>query len=130
MIALDTNVVVRYLAQDDEVQFRAVLRLLTRKEECYFVADLVLAETDWVLRNLYDWPHEQVAEAFARLTIIQNLVFEDESRLRASLQAVRKGADLADELLVRASRARGCQHFASFDKGVLKRHRPYAISLS
>ncbi len=46
MTALDTNVLVRYLAQDDESQFRAVLRLLNRKGATFFVAELVLAETD------------------------------------------------------------------------------------
>lgn len=127
MTALDTNVLVRYLAQDDGPQFRAVLRLLNRKGATFFVADLVLAETDWVLRDLYDWTAADVAENFARLTTIHNLVFEDEARLRASLHAIRAGADLADELLVRGARTRGCRQFATFDKGILRRHKPYAM---
>lgn len=126
MIALDTNIIVRYLAQDDETQFRAVLRLLIRKGQSYFVADLALAEADWVLRNLYQWTHAEVADSFARLTTIPNLIFEDETRLRASLHAVRKGADFADELLLRSCRAFGCRQFATFDKGVVKRHQPFA----
>lgn len=128
MTALDTSVLVRYLAQDDESQFRAVLRLLNRKGTAFFVADLVLAETDWVLRDLYGWTSADVAENFARLTTIHNLVFEDEARLRAaSLYAIRTGADLADERLVRGARARGCRQFATFDKGILRRHKPYAM---
>ena len=92
MIALDTNVVVRYLVQDDDAQLRAVLRMLSRKGAAYYLCDLVLSETDWVLRSLYDWTAAQVAEAFARLTTVHNLVFENESRLRSALRALRDGA--------------------------------------
>jgi hypothetical protein len=62
MTALDTNVLVRYLTQDDEAQFRKVLLLLNRKRMHFFVCDLVLAETDWVLRGLYDWTPGEVAD--------------------------------------------------------------------
>jgi len=128
MIALDTNILVRYLTQDDDLQFRAVLRLLSRKSATFWICDLALSETDWVLRDLYDWTPAEVAESLARLTAVHNLVFEDEARLRASLRAVREGADLADELLARGSRARGCRQFATFDKGVLRRHKPFAFA--
>ena len=126
MTALDTNVLVRYLAQDDDAQFQKVLQLLNRKRATFFVCDLVLAETDWVLRSLYDWTCEEVADAFARLTTIHNLTFENESRLRSSLKALREGADLADELIVRGSRDHGAKSFVTFDKGIVRRHKPYA----
>lgn len=128
MTALDTNVLVRYLAQDDDAQFAAVLALLNRKKATFYLCDLVLVETDWVLRSLYEWSPAEVAEAFARLTTIHNLLFENESRLRASLKAVREGAGLADELIVRQCRAAGVPHLATFDKGILKRHRPFAVT--
>jgi predicted nucleic-acid-binding protein len=126
MTALDTNVLVRYLAQDADVQFQKVLQLLNRKRAEFFVCDLVLVETDWVLRSLYDWSGAEVAEAFARLTTIHNLTFENESRLRSSLKALREGADLADELIVRNCRATGAKAFATFDKGIIRRHKPFA----
>jgi predicted nucleic-acid-binding protein len=126
MTALDTNVLVRYLTQDDDAQFKKVQQLLNRKRAEFFVCDLVLAETDWVLRSLYDWTCGDVADAFARLTTIHNLTFENEGRLRASLKALRGGADLADELIVRACREHGAKAFATFDKGIVQRHKPYA----
>ena len=52
MTGLDTNVLVRYLVQDDETQFRAVLALLLKKKATFFVPDLVLVEADWVLTSL------------------------------------------------------------------------------
>jgi predicted nucleic-acid-binding protein len=126
MTALDTNVLVRYLTQDDEGQFEIVLKMLNRKRAMFFVCDLVLAETDWVLRSLYDWTGTEVADAFARLATIHNLTFENENRLRSSLKALRAGADLADELIVRTCRDHGTSRFATFDKDIVRRHKPFA----
>lgn len=126
MTALDTNVLVRYLAQDDDAQFQKVLQMLNRKRAIFFVCDLVLAETDWVLRSLYEWTGAEVADAFSRLSTIHNLTFENETRLRASLKALREGADLADELIVRSCRDHGANAFATFDKGIIGRHKPFA----
>ncbi len=126
MTALDTNVLVRYLAQDDDAQLQRVLQMLNRKRAVFFVCDLVLAETDWVLRSLYDWSGIEVADAFARLTTIHNLTFENEVRLRSSLKALREGADLADELILRTCRDHGAKAFATFDKGIVRRHKPFA----
>ena len=127
MIGLDTNVLVRYLARDDEVQYRATMKLLTRKSARFFVADLVLVETDWVLSSLYSWTRDEIADAFARLLQVHNLQFEDEDRIRHSLGAVRRGADLSDELLVAMSRTQACREFATFDTAIAKRHTKFAF---
>lgn len=126
MTAIDTNVLVRYLAQDDETQFLAVLKMFSKKKATFYLPDIALIETDWVLRSLYQWTASEVAEAFASLTSVHNLVFEDEARLRASLKALRAGADLADELIARSCRAHGCTRLATFDKGMIRRHKPFA----
>ncbi len=107
MIGLDTNVLVRYLTRDDESQYRATMKLLTRKTARFFVADLVLVETDWVLSSLYDWTRDEIAGAFARLLQVHNLQFEDEDRIRHSLAAMRRHADLSDELLIAMNRSQG-----------------------
>lgn len=86
----------------------------------------ILAETDWILCGLYDWTGGEVADAFARLTTIHNLAFENETRLRASLKALREAADLADELIVRAAKDHGANSFATFDKGIVRSHKPFA----
>ena len=128
MTGLDTNVLVRYLAQDDEAQLRAVLSMLLKKNATFFVPDLVLVEVDWVLTSLYDWTADEVAEAFGRLLTVHNLVFEDEGRIRGALRALRQGADLSDELIVDRCRDMGCKTMATFDKGIVKRHRGFAIT--
>lgn len=127
MTGLDTNVLVRYLTQDDPAQFQAALRLLNRKGTSFFVSDLVLVETDWVLSRVYGWERSEIAEMLARLLTVHNLIFEDEGRIRGALHAVRSGADLADELIVARARERDCRDLASFDLGVAKRHPKFAF---
>ena len=126
MIGLDTNILVRYLTQDDESQFQKILRMFNRKAALFFVCEVVLVETDWVLRRVYQWDGDEIADAFARLMTIHNLKFENETRLRASLKALREGADLADELIIRSCRDQGVKTFATFDKGIITRHKPFA----
>lgn len=127
MTGLDTNVLVRYLTQDHEEQLRLVLAMLLKKGATFFVSDLVLVETRWTLRSLYDWTDEEVADAYRRLLTINNLDFEDESRLRSAIRAMQKGADFPDELIVDRCRTSGCRRIASFDKGMAKRHPGFVI---
>ena len=128
MTGLDTNVLVRYLAQDDEAQLRTVLALLLKKGATFFVPDLVLIETDWVLRSLYEWTTDEIAEAFGRLLSVHNLAFEDEGRIRGVLHALRRGADFSDELIVDRCRETGCKSVATFDKGMIRRHPGFAVT--
>lgn len=128
MTALDTNVIVRYLTQDDEQQFTAALGLLNRKRAIFFVPDLVLVEVDWVLAEVYGWKKLRIVEVLAALLTVHNLVFEDESRIHSTFNAMKQGADMADELIVRYSAKRGCHDLATFDKGVIKRHKNFAFS--
>ena len=127
MTGLDTNALVRYLVQDDEEQLRAVLALLLKKNATFFVPDLVLVETDWVLASLYQWSVEEIVEAIGRLLTVHNLAFEDEGRIRSALRAMRQGADLSDELIVDRCRDMGCKTVASFDKGMAKRHPGFDV---
>lgn len=128
MISLDTNLLVRFFAKDDEAQLRKVLALLGRKDSTFYVCDLVLVEIDWVLRSIYGWSSADVADAFGDLTLIHNLEFENEARLRIAINSLREGAGLADELIVGASRERGSTSFATFDKGIIRRHKGFAMS--
>lgn len=66
MTGIDTNVLVRHLAQDDEPQPRTVLAMLLKKNATFFVPDTVLAEVDWVLTHfttgpLMRWPRPLAA---------------------------------------------------------------------
>lgn len=128
MISLDTNILVRFLAKDDEAQLRKVHALIGRKDTTFFVCDLVLVETQWVLRSIYEWTCAEVADAFSRLTSIHNLEFENEARLRVAINALQEGADLADELIVKTSSEHGAECFATFDKAIIRRHKVFAVT--
>lgn len=56
-----------------------------------------------------------------------NLQFEDEDRIRQSLAAVRRGADLSDELMIATNRNQECREFATFDAAFAKRHAKFAF---
>ncbi len=61
MLAIDTNVVVRYLVGDDPVEAKAARRLVDEHE--VLVGDTVWLETDWVLRSPYGFARAQVCKA-------------------------------------------------------------------
>ena len=126
MIGLDTNILVRYLTGDDRRQFAAVMHLLGKEDANFFLPDLVLVETDWVLTSLYAWTPAEVASAFLRLLRVANLSFEDEPRLRRALRAVHDGADLSDELILGHCHSAGCSAFSTFDKAAVKNHPDFA----
>ncbi len=128
MTGLDTNILVRYLTQDDPAQFQAALRLLNKKGAAFFVPDLVLVELDWVLSDVYGWTREEIAETFARLLTIHNLFFEDEGRIRTALKTIRGGADLSDSLIAAFCRERGCRELATFDRGMIKQFPTLAVA--
>lgn len=103
------------------------MNLLTRRSATFFIAELVLVEAYWVLSSLYDWTHSEIAETFARLLQIHNLRFEDDDRIRQAIGALRRGADLSDELLVSTSQNQGCHQFATFDAAIVKQHTKFAF---
>ena len=127
MTGLDTNILVRYVTQDDEAQFLAALRLLNRKGALFFVPDIVLVELDWVLSTIYEWTRDEIAETIGRLLTIHNLAFANEDDIRSALKAVRQGADLSDALIAAHSKHAGCKDLATFDKGLAKRHPHFAF---
>ncbi|MEO5338150.1 MAG: type II toxin-antitoxin system VapC family toxin [Magnetospirillum sp. WYHS-4] len=119
MIGLDTNVLVRYLVQDDLVQAAAATRLVeTRctKEAPGFVNRIVLCELVWVLESAYRYPKDSIAAVLDRLLRTAELVIEDAESAWLALQAYRGlGVDFPDALIGLANRDRGCEGTATFD---------------
>ncbi len=120
MIALDTNVLVRYMMQDDPKQSPRATRLIEALtgEEPGFVPVVALVEVVWVLSGSYGLDRAQVSEA------LDGLLRSRELRLdRADLvvQALRRfsagGADFADCLIERIAANAGCTDTMTFDTG-------------
>ena len=104
MAALDTNVLVRYIVQDDAAQLAAAKRLISRcvsEGLTLFVPVTVMLELEWVLRSSFEFGKDDVLLTLSSLFSAAELSFESERALEVALQLFRKGsADFADCLHV------------------------------
>ncbi len=112
MLAIDTNVVVRYLVADDPVQAAKARKLIDGNE--VFVCTTVMLETDWVLRSVYGFPALRCAKALADFSGLARVTLEDPASIATALSWVSEGIDFADGLHL--AKAEGCEAFISFDK--------------
>ena len=124
MLGLDTNVLVRYLVRDDQLQFEKARRLIKReadRNEPVLVSLLVLLETEWVLRSRYELSKPAILSAFSTLLDVADLAFEDEPSIEHALYSWKDSvADFADCLIQARHRQLGCEATATFDAKALK----------
>jgi len=124
MIGLDTNVLVRYLVEDDEPQCRRATKLIEEAVthgEQLFISDIVMCETVWVLSSAYRFSRTEIVDVLAALLRAKSVVFTSTDRLARSLDAFRKGkGDFADYLIRELAQTVGADTVATFDKSLLK----------
>ena len=98
MIGLDTNVLVRFLTADDPAQFAAVRDLVDGHRDepaAFYVDDLILVETYWVLARRYALERSDILAALDALATNLSYAFDDRNRLRAAIRLAReRGADV------------------------------------
>jgi predicted nucleic-acid-binding protein len=116
MIAVDTNVLVRFLARDDARQAARAAALIQASE--IWVSKSVLLETEWVLRSLYGFAPETVGEALRALAGLQTVFLEDELAVAKALAWFEAGLDFADALHLAS--AGDAKRFATFDRKLAK----------
>ncbi len=120
MIALDTNILVRYIVHDDTTQAAAATRLIDR--ECTstspgWIDAVVLCEVVWVLESAYDYTRNVVAEVLRTLLTSAELRVESAEIAWAALRAYQGGtADYADCLIGLRNAQVGCDATMTFDK--------------
>lgn len=112
MLAVDTNVVVRYLTRDDAEQF-AQASVLIRDEDVY-VCTTVLLETEWVLRRAYRFGRDQIVQALSAFAGLPRVTLEDAALTAKALAWAAQGMDFADALHLAS--AGTCEAFVSFDR--------------
>ena len=117
MIAVDTNVVVRLLTEDDARQAARALALF-RTEEIWLSKSVIL-ETEWVLRSLYRFRGKQLSTALLALTSLPTVRVEDPVAVSRALEWTSSGMDFPDALHL-ASRGESAR-FVSFDEKLVKR---------
>ena len=122
MIALDTNVLVRLVLQDDETQARAAERLVVRarREQTHlFVADVVWCELVWVLTRRAGLSRGDIAAALDQLLRTELIVVAAPAVIERSLAAYRKGkGDFADYLVREQARAIDAGDVVTFDRAL------------
>ena len=124
MAALDTNVLVRYLVQDDAAQLAAATKLIRKcvsAGQSLFVPTSVTVELEWVLRSTYRFGKGDVVQVLSSLLSSAELVFQDEQALEVALLLFRKGsADFADCVHIALASEAGEQPHWTFDKRAAK----------
>jgi predicted nucleic-acid-binding protein len=121
MPALDTNVLVRLLVQDDAVQTAAVVKLLQTTSLPLYVPVTVMQELEWVLRSRYRFAKAQVVDALTKLLSTQELQFDQESELEIALHDYQNStADFSDCMHSALAYAAGYAPLLSFDKNASK----------
>lgn len=120
MIGLDTNVVVRYLAQDDPKQSAAATRLFEHTlspESPGLVSAIVLCELAWVLAECYDADRARIRAAIEGLLASRQIAVEAPELVRRALRAwADSGADFADALIGEVAAAHGAAKTVTFDR--------------
>ena len=119
MIGLDTNVLVRYIVQDDPGQAAAAERLIEGRctaQAPGYVSILVLVELVWVLTSAYDYEKAAVIPVIRQLLRTAEFTVEDRPTVWAALREFESGgADFADYLIAHRNRAHGCKRTCTFD---------------
>jgi len=119
MIGLDTNVLVRYLAEDDAVQSKKATTLMASltAEQPGYVSLVALVEVVWVLARCYGVEREQMKDIIDSMIGTKELVVEGADTVRKALRVFGASAkaDFADCLIERSGYVAECEYTATFD---------------
>jgi predicted nucleic-acid-binding protein len=124
VVGLDTNVVVRYLAQDDARQSAAASRLFERvlsPDNPGFLSAVVLCELAWVLAECYGADAGRIRRAIEGLLAAKQVAVETPDIVRKALRSwAESGADFADALIGGIAAANGAESSVTFDRAAAK----------
>jgi predicted nucleic-acid-binding protein len=124
MTGLDTNILVRYLTQDDPIQSRKATEIIERSlsvENPGFVSVVTTAETVWVLDRAYGFSSREIAAVIERMLQVEVLVIQHEQEVFAAMIALKQGRNsFADALIAELGAQAGCIHTLTFDQKALR----------
>lgn len=96
MIAVDTNIIIRFLTHDDEKQYKKAFSIFKTKD--VFIPDTVILETEWVLRYAYEFSIEDICTAFVKLFGLNNVYTSNPAFIAHAIEWHRRGLDFSDAL--------------------------------
>ena len=124
MIGLDTNILVRYLTQDDPIQSAKARDVVERRltdESPGFVSIVAMVETVRVLERAYRLTTLEIVDTVERILQIDVLVVENEQEVFAAITALKKGqGSFADAVIAALGARRGCTRTLTFDRKALR----------
>jgi predicted nucleic-acid-binding protein len=115
--AIDTNIIVRLLTDDDPKQAAAAKRIFAGRD--LFIGITVMLETEWVLRSGYGFSATQVADGLRKVGGLPGVTIEQAAEVAQALDWMAAGMDFADALHM--CRAAHCSSFLTFDRKLAKR---------
>jgi predicted nucleic-acid-binding protein len=131
VIGLDTNILVRYLAQDDAAQSARAAEILEQRlteEQPGYLSLVTIAETVWVLDRGYGLSPSQIAAVIERMLQADTLVIQNEQDVFTAMVALKSGtASFADALIGALGRWAGCSTTLTFDRRAA-RLRDFALA--
>lgn len=119
MLAIDTNLVIRYLTGDHPQQSPRARALVDGQP--VFAAVTAILEAEWVLRSAYGYRPADVTRALRAFAGLPTVSVEDELIVASALDLAERGMDFADALHL--CRSAHCEGFASFDRKFVKAAR-------
>lgn len=124
MKALDTNVLIRFLVNDDEKQAEIVYKTFKRAEDekkKFWIPILVILETLWVFESVYKIPRKDILDSIYELTMIPIFKFESLPSIQYFIITARKNKiDLSDLLIACSAKQSECESVLTFDKKAAK----------
>jgi len=119
MIAVDTNILVRHLTEDDPEQLKIVHSLFKKnfKDGDIFVSCIVLLELNWVLEGCYEWSNAKFCEAVEDILRCPQFNVENSLAVKMAISRCRKREDFSDALIGQVGVARNLKTY-TFDKGL------------
>ena len=119
MIGLDTNILIRYLTQDDPGQSRKATREIEKglsAGHMFFISDIVMCELVWVLETAYGYDCVEIDPILENILRIKQFQFENKDLLWRSLSDYRgHRGDFADHLIGQIGQEAGCLETLTFD---------------
>lgn len=123
MIGLDTNVLVRYIAQDDAIQSPKATQLIEgfTAEEPGYISLVSVIELVWVMMGCYTSTKNEICDVLESLLRTKEIVVADADTVWMALRTYRAGkADFADCVIERAGNDAGCSQTVTFDRNAAK----------
>ncbi len=123
MIGLDTNVLVRYLTQDDPIQSRAATEVIERRltaQNPGYISIVAMVETVWVLDRAYRLAAGKIAAAVERMLQADTFLVENEQEVFTAMIALKKGHSFADAMIAALGAKAGCSFTLTFDRKALR----------